>query len=225
MKYKIIKFLFLIFIFQGYSYCGFYSSGSPKEKTFSLTYDDGPAPLSEKLIALLKEKKAPAAFFFLGERIAMYPQIAKKISDAGFEIGNHTYSHKNFYSLDKKSADKEKILIKEIELFEKEAQKAGLPKSKLLRMPNGFSKPWAQKIIFSKGYNLVNWTFGADWLKISEENLTSQYLKALKPGAIILLHDGGKDKEKTVRITKAILEEAEKKGLKPVALSELLKIK
>jgi len=39
------------------------------------------------------------------------------------------------------------------------------------------------------------------------------------------LHDGGRNKEKILRITSALIEEAKRKGLKPVTAGELLKIK
>lgn len=225
MKYKTLKVIFSIVLFQICGYALFYSSGNLSTKTFALTYDDGPALITLRLLSLLKERKAPATFFLLGERIDTHPQIAKKIVDEGFDYGCHTYHHENFYALDKKGDVKKEILKNEIDLFEKAASRAGLAKTKLLRMPNGFSKQWARDIIFSKGYHLINWTFGADWQKMSEEKMIQAYISALKPGAIILLHDGGKNKEKTIRITKAILDEAEKKGLRPVSLYELLNIK
>ena len=73
------------------------------------------------------------------------------------------------------------------------------------------------------GYYTVNWTYGSDWEKTSEEKMTQDYLKALRPGAIILLHDaGGKDRRKTLRITEALLLEAAKRGLRPARLDDLL---
>jgi len=72
----------------------------------------------------------------------------------------------------------------------------------------------------------VNWTYGSDWTKISEEKMTAGYLKALEPGAILLLHDGGgKAKEKDLRIVEKVLAEAAKRGLKPVRLDDLLGIR
>lgn len=92
-------------------------------------------------------------------------------------------------------------------------------------MPNGYDKPWVREVARRLGYTIVNWTYGSDWTRLSEEKMTAEYLKAVKPGAILLLHDGGGNvKERNLRITEAILQEAKKKGLKPVRLDELLNL-
>jgi peptidoglycan/xylan/chitin deacetylase (PgdA/CDA1 family) len=92
-------------------------------------------------------------------------------------------------------------------------------------MPNGYDKPWVRQLAGKLGYTLVNWTYGSDWSKTPEDRMTAEYLKAVKPGAILLMHDGGgKVREKDLRIVEAVLAEAKKKGLKPVRLDELLGI-
>ena len=102
-------------------------------------------------------------------------------------------------------------------------EKAAGVRTTVLRMPNGYDKPWVREVARRLDYTLVNWTYGSDWTKLSEEKMTAEYVKAVKPGAILLLHDGGgKVKEKNLRITEAILREAKKKGLAPVRLDELL---
>lgn len=63
-------------------------------KTVLLTFDDGPEPEhTEELLQVLKDENVPATFFLLGENVIRYPELAKKITDGGFEIGNHTFSH------------------------------------------------------------------------------------------------------------------------------------
>jgi hypothetical protein len=71
----------------------------------------------------------------------------------------------------------------------------------------------------------VNWTYGSDWTRLPEPEMTAAYLNHLKPGVILLMHDGGgKSRAKTLRITEALLKEAAVKGLKPVTLDVLLDI-
>lgn len=224
MKYEKVSLILLILAVPVIAAAQFYASGPSNVKEFSLTYDDGPAPLTQKLLDLLKERNVKATFFVLGEHVKSYPDAVKRAIAEGHELGCHTYSHKNFYVLDKKPG-REETLKKELDLFEKEFEALKLPRPRLLRMPNGFSRQWARDIVFRRGYAMVNWTFGCDWEKIEEGKMTASYIRALKPGAIILLHDGGRNKEKTLRITSAILDEAEKKGLRPVTLSSLLKLK
>ena len=56
--------------------------------------------------------------------------------------------------------------------------------------------------------------------------MTAEYVKHVRPGAILLMHDGGgAGREKSLRITEKVLLEARRKGLKAVTLDELLDIK
>jgi hypothetical protein len=72
------------------------------------------------------------------------------------------------------------------------------------------------------GYKFVNWSYGSDWTKTPEDKMAAEYRKATRAGAVLLLHDGGgKSREKTLRLTAAILDEAGRLGLRAVRLDEL----
>jgi len=225
MKNKIILLFTIVFLFNFYIFAGskaFYSQGCMNKKEFALTYDDGPGFITAELLDTLKKYNVKATFFLLGENIKRYPELVKRIYAEGHLIGSHTYSHKNFFIIDKKNG-KEEILKEEILKTENELKKIGLSKPIFLRMPNGFSKKWAIDIASSMNYTLVNWTFGIDWHNIPQEKMEELYLKAIKPGAIILLHDGGgKKKKKTIEITEKILKEAYNNGFKAVRIDEIL---
>ena len=200
----------------------FYASGDGKKPQFALTFDDGPGYITADLLKLLEKHNAKASFFMLGSSARAMPGSAKMVYAAGHLVGNHTDTHMNWFKKGK-SPDKEKVLAAEIKNAGAAIEKATGARPTLLRMPNGYDRPWSQRVAGGLGYTLVNWTYGSDWTKLPEEKMTAEYLKALKPGAILLLHDGGgKVREKTLRIVERILEEASKKGLKPVRLDELL---
>lgn len=203
----------------------FYSSGDVKKAEFALTYDDGPGQITEDLLKLLEKHGVKAAFFMLGTSARAHPERARKVAAAGHLVCNHTDSHK-LWKNTAKLADHEAILRKELEKAGEAIEKATGGRPTVLRMPNGYDKPWVRQVAGKLGYTLVNWTYGSDWTGISEEKMTAEYLKAVKPGAILLMHDGGgKAKEKNLRITEAVLREAGKKGLKPVRLDDLLGIR
>ena len=202
----------------------FYASGDPKKAEFALTFDDGPGYITEELLKVLAAHGAKATFFMVGAAVKTYPERAAKVAAAGHFICNHTQSHL-FWPKAGKSPDHEALLQKELEAAGAAIEKAAGVRPTVLRMPNGYDKPWVRRVAGRLGYALVNWTYGSDWTKLSEEKMTAQYLEAVKPGAILLLHDGGgKVKEKNLRIVEAILAEAAKKGLKPVRLDELLSL-
>ena len=60
-----------------------------------LTFDDGPTPgITEWILAMLEKYDAKATFFVLGKNVEAYPDLFRRIVDAGHKVGNHTYSHR-----------------------------------------------------------------------------------------------------------------------------------
>jgi len=200
----------------------FYASGDGKKAEFALTFDDGPGYITEDLLKLLDKHGVKATFFMLGSAVRAYPERARKAAKAGHLVGNHTYSHL-FWPKAGKAPGHEAVLERELEKAADAIEKAAGVRPWVLRMPNGYDKPWVRAAAGRLGYTIVNWTYGSDWVKMPEDRMTAAYVKAVEPGAILLMHDGGgKVKEKNLRILEAILAEAKKKGLKPVRLDELL---
>ena len=68
--------------------------GETDKKVIALTFDDGPTNNVDEILPLLDKYKAEATFFLIGNDIEKHPDEAKKIVEAGHQIGNHTYSHK-----------------------------------------------------------------------------------------------------------------------------------
>ena len=203
----------------------FYADGDPKKAEFALTFDDGPGYITEDLLKLLDRHGVKAAFFMLGTSARRYPDRARKVAEAGHLVCNHTDSHL-FWPKAGKAPDHEAVLQKELERAGASIEKAAGVRPTVLRMPNGYDKPWVRQVAGRLGYTLVNWSYGSDWTNTPETRMTAEYIKALKPGAILLMHDGGgKVREKDLRIVEAVLEAAAKKGLKPVRLDDLLGIR
>jgi peptidoglycan/xylan/chitin deacetylase (PgdA/CDA1 family) len=188
---------------------------------FALTFDDGPGAVTEELLVLLARHNAKATFFMLGTSVRARPGVAKKVHDAGHLIANHTDSHKNWFKIGK-GADRERILAAEVKRAEEAIVKATGFKPTVLRMPNGYDRPWVREAVKKLGYRAVNWSYGSDWTRTPEDKMTGEYLKATRAGAVLLLHDGGgRSREKTLRLTAAILDEAARLGLRAMRLDEL----
>src|SRR5437868_5741676 len=67
-----------------------------RDKSIFLTFDDGPTPgVTEWTLNALKEYKAKATFFLVGENVKKHPELAAKIVTEGHHIGNHTQNHIN----------------------------------------------------------------------------------------------------------------------------------
>jgi peptidoglycan/xylan/chitin deacetylase (PgdA/CDA1 family) len=65
-----------------------------KEKEVVLTFDDGPwEKNTEMVLKALAEECTTGIFFEIGKHATYYPEIAKKVYNAGHTIGTHTWSH------------------------------------------------------------------------------------------------------------------------------------
>lgn len=221
----------LIFIFcfviQVVADTTFYWKIQTNDKIVFLTFDDGPGEYTTEVLDVLRKYNIKATFFVLGELIKIKPHIVKKIVNEGHIIGNHTYSHLNFYQLQKKYNLQKcrQILLNELSKTENEIKSVlgDEFKIKFLRMPNGFYKTWMDDIVTQFGYKVVNWTFGYDWHNVGEEELYVRYRDALSPGTIFLFHDGGKNRKKTVKVLQQLIEYSLTKGYKFGILSDWVK--
>ncbi len=214
----------------------FYYQGHTKEKVIALTFDDGPGVFTPKILALLKDHHIRATFFMLGDQVPMYPATAKQVVDEGHEIGNHTFTHTNFNTA--KTAHRD-VFAKELDDTEKEIVKATGQHSHIVRMPYGafgkYDRAWLLPTLKDKGYALVHWTFGEDWLvkrplnlekdrrfvQLTPEVLAQDYIANAHPGAVFLFHDGGRHRERTLAALNIVIPALEKKGYRFVAAEDL----
>jgi len=219
----------LLFIFLAFSWAAvvpgsFQADGPKSKKAIALTFDDGPGLFTAQVLDVLDQYKVKATFFMNGDQVQIRPQMALEVVRRGHQVGDHTWSHRNFYSFEKNhGTEKTRSAVREEIRKSKELIESTLKISlKLCRMPHGYHRPWMKEVAKEYGYALVNWTFGEDWLKISEEKMIEDYLAQVRPGAILLFHDGGKDREKTLKILPKVIEKSRERGLKIVTVGELL---
>jgi peptidoglycan/xylan/chitin deacetylase (PgdA/CDA1 family) len=202
----------------------FFADGGKGKAAIALTFDDGPGEFTPRVLEILDRYQVKATFFMNGDQVEKRPEVAREVKKRGHEIGEHTYSHMNFYAYEKKrGVEKTREKIRE----EMARSKAAIEKTlglspRFCRMPHGYHRSWLGGIAKEFGYVLVNWTFGEDWHDIPEEKMTEDYLRQVRKGAILLFHDGGKNREKTLKIVPRVIEAARKKGLALATVGEIL---
>ena len=217
---KKIFYFILLLSFTSYSFTEeiFFWKINTNQKVIFLTFDDGPGEYTKEVLKILKKYNIKATFFVLGELVEFRKDILKNIINDGHQIGSHTYSHKNFYKLDKTLPQQkcEKILEEELSKTESKIKSAlgSDIKIKYLRMPNGFYRKWMNNIVRKFDYKVINWTHGCDWLNIDEQKMLKSYINALQPGGIYLFHDGGKDRRKTIKVLEEFIKHSLNEGYK-----------
>lgn len=155
-------------------------------KVVALTFDDGPNPDATPLILdTLREKKVRATFFILGSHAERWPELVRRISHDGHQIGNHGYFHRK---LQFKSPF---YVSRDIRLGIRAIKRAGAPAPRYFRAPHGFRSPWTTPIASSYGERTVGWSLGVwDSDRPGVDEIVKRTLEGVEPGSIILLHDG-----------------------------------
>ena len=181
------------------------------KKIVYLTFDDGPTPeITNWTLALLKAYNAKATFFCIGENVAKYPELFKKLKTEGHTIGNHTYNHLNGWHTSTKD------YIENVELCEITLHKNGLHSSekKFFRPPYGKVKPRQFKLLKQRGYQIIMWdVLSADFdTTISPEQCAQNVLKNIKPGSILIFHDSLKASKNLKYALPQTLEYLQKNG-------------
>ena len=192
-------------------------TGSTGEKTLALTFDDGPSEFTSDVLRVLSRYGVPATFFVLGEQVAKMPDVVRSVADAGQGLGIHGWNHTSFTELDAK------VLAADLDRAEELLRELTGAECRDIRPPMGFY----DRALISRlaGRGLVTWLWTAeasDWLPdATADQIAKKILLSLTPGGIILLHDGGGDRSKTVRALPRVIEGAHARGFRFVALNDL----
>lgn len=156
------------------------------EKIIALTFDDGPhAVNTPKLLQILQDHGAEAAFFCIGKNIPANADLLKEMDQRGHIIGNHSYSH--HYWFDMYSANKMEQDIRQMT----QVTEAIIGKTPVLfRPPYGVTNPNLAKAIKACGLTPIGWSVRSyDTMAKDPAKLLTKMERAVKPGAIFLFHD------------------------------------
>lgn len=209
-------------------YCRLFSKAvikrvDAKDKVIALTFDDGPDPqYTPKLLDVLKENNVKGTFFILASRAAKYPDLVKRIVDEGHSIGLHSFKHISEAIMSpfrtKKDFYKSLSILDELEV-----------KVDLFRPPWGIFNLMTYRYAMLCNCKIVLWSIHAlDWSKFVTVNfIRKRLINKVKPGDIILLHDGrgAKDAPKrTIYALETVIPVLKKKGYKFVLAKDLQQI-
>jgi peptidoglycan/xylan/chitin deacetylase (PgdA/CDA1 family) len=198
------------------------TENNQKKKLIALSFDDGPnGKYTEAVLAILKENNAKATFFVCGDSTAAAPNLVKQEYAAGNEIGNHTYSHVNIAKLS------ENNLKKELTKANEEIYKAINVYPVLFRPPYGASSARANQVLAQLGFKKITWNYMVndfDTKKTSADKIASEVITHAHPGAIIDMHDGGGNRDKTIAALPVIIKALKKQGYEFVTVSTIVKV-
>lgn len=186
------------------------------EKTVALTFDDGPdAENTPKILDYLEKEQVKASFFCIGKKIEQNPGIASRICNDGHLMGNHSFSHSNFFPLKPVSAIRSEIVVTR-EIIEDISQRPNL----YFRPPFGVSNPLIKRALKGLNFRIIGWSIRSfDLSKRSAYEIANRIISRLGGGDIILLHDTS---GKVLPVLTILLDFFRKNGWKVVSLEELI---
>jgi peptidoglycan-N-acetylglucosamine deacetylase len=182
----------------------------------AMTFDDGPhATQTPRLLDMLKQRNIKATFYCVGQCVAEYPEIAKRIVQEGHEIANHSWSHPQLSTMSEAS------VRDQIERTHQAIKQATGVEAKTFRPPYGAftvrQRNWAYSVY---GYKTILWDVDTlDWKHHNPARTEAIALQETKAGSIILQHDIHKA---TIDAMPATLDALAAKGFKFVTVTELL---
>lgn len=195
-----------------------YSCKNGEDKKIALTFDDGPHPKkTKKIIDVLEKYGVTATFFVVGVNVKNYSSGMKEIIDRGYEIGNHTFSHRVLKNSDPASLENELLLT------EHEIKKLGGEVSNLIRPPCGLYDDSLLNFSRENGYKIVLWNIDTkDWEHTSKGDIAKMVESEVKGGDIILFHDYISGKSNTAEALDILIPKLLDLGYEFVSVSELL---
>jgi spore germination protein YaaH/peptidoglycan/xylan/chitin deacetylase (PgdA/CDA1 family) len=214
----------------------------------ALTFDDGPHPkYTKQILDVLKAKHAPATFFVIGENMANWPGLVKREIAEGHVVGSHTFTHPNIGAIPTWLVDGE--LNATQRLFEVVTGRS----MRFFRPPYfGDAEPATEAEVLpllkaqSLGYLSVGLRIDTDdWCPnagavprsppcsaglTTPQRIIDNVMNRLADtdpetaGQVVLLHDSGGDRSKTVEALPGLIDELRSRGYRLVTVAELANV-
>ncbi|MFI5306861.1 MAG: glycosyltransferase [Polyangiales bacterium] len=199
-------------------------------KRVVLTFDDGPDERNTgRLLDVLRDLKAPATFFVIGDQAMRSPDLVEREADEGHLVANHSFTHPRMETLTPREASAqlsatqrliEGLTDQRTPLFRAPYTAEIDPDS-----PNDLA---ALRVALQNGYLFVGANIDPnDWRAKTPDEIVQETLRqvATGQGRIILLHDGGGDRSRTIAAVRKLVPELRRRGYEVVSLDKLLGLK
>ncbi|MDE7336660.1 MAG: polysaccharide deacetylase family protein [Clostridia bacterium] len=186
-----------------------------QEKVVALTFDAAwGADKTQGILDTLEKHGVSGTFFLVGFWIDKYPDMVKKISESGCDIGNHSKEHLNMSTL-----SREKI-ASELDYVSDSVKELTGIQPKFFRPPFGDYNNTLLEVVEEKNMIGVQWTVDSlDWKGLSASEILSRVNSGVKNGSIILFHNNS---DNILEALPLVIANLKNQGYKMVALSDLI---
>lgn len=187
------------------------------QKKVALTFDDGPdKTVTPAIIDILAQYNVKGNFFFIGEKVRLYPEIVKTAFDNGNLVLSHSYYHN-----DLSKSGKEDI-TSDLGLTNDAIQDVIGKRPAMFRPPYGATNNFVISTAQKNNMKIVLWSIDTlDWSQKESTHIKENVLNNVRSGDIILMHSD-EDKTETEKALPLIIEELKNNGFQIVTLDILI---
>jgi peptidoglycan-N-acetylglucosamine deacetylase len=176
-------------------------------RVVALTFDDGPGPWTWPVVRTLHRLHVPATFFEVGREVVRYPWAARQVSRS-FAVGDHTWDHVPMGRL---------TWSQQLDQTRTRASMFRPPYESFDRQTLGVMR-LERKLV-------VLWDVDSrDWTRPGVRRIVSNVVPRVRPGSIVLLHDGGGVRRQTVAALPAIVRQLRARGYRFVTVPQMMRI-
>ena len=188
-----------------------------QHRLVALTFDDGPGPYTDGLLSELRRLRVPATFFVVGYQLPGFgPQLQHEVG-LGVTIGDHTRDHRNLALLSARD-QRSQVLDDALAI-----RSYGAPYPRLFRPPYGSYDATTLAVLARQRMLAVLWSIDSeDYTKPGVEQIVRNVLSAVRPGSIVLMHDGGGDRSQTLAAVPRIVAALRRQGYVFASVPRLL---
>ena len=198
-------------------YTSYVQVAGDRARDVALTFDDGPGPYTPRILAVLQRMHVPATFFVIGRSARAYPRLVAAEVKAGCVVGDHTEDHPPLGVLSPARQ------ANEIAAAAGAIRAAGAPSPLLMRPPYGSFNAATLEVLRAERMLMVLWSADTeDYTRPGVRRIIYTAVSGGRPGAIILMHDGGGDRSQTVAALPRIITRLRQRGFRLVTVSQLL---
>ena len=188
-------------------------AGTAGMKVVALTFDDGPGPYTPQILSVLEHYDVPATFFEIGVNVVAYPQYARLLSQAGYPVENHTWTHANLTGLSVSD------LSNQIDQTQSEIKSVTGMTPNCVRPPYDAFDTLVLDQIAVRGLTTMSYSIDSyDWSQPGIQAIVHNVVAAVFPGAVVDLHDGGGDRSETVTALPEIIVQLRTEGYSFVSI-------